>query len=326
MLSHAKEIGLDHAQLIERAEINPNWLNQPDSFVDTRYLIKLAQEMIIESHDESLGFAAEPIALGFRSVMMDYVITSETLGTLLHRGERLALHLKGVNSETLSHQIVDSDCKITFQLEYKSQSKRFCWDFLVLSSIYGFMCWSIDSTIVIKDIQLKALKEENFILEPVEDFFNTPITYGSEENSFIFSKSVLDKPIVKTRTDLRQWLRNSPDDFLYIPGKEKTISNQIKAHLKHYLEIEESLPSFEEICNSLHSSPQVVRRQLGEEGIAFQNLKDKVRCDRVKELLRAKSISTNDIAIKVGFTEVSALNRAFKNWTGITPAEYRKSR
>ena len=72
--------------------------------------------------------------------------------------------------------------------------------------------------------------------------------------------------------------------------------------------------------------PQAVRRRLAEEGSSYQKIKDGVRADLAKELLANRDLPLADIAERVGFGDLPALNRAFKNWTSETPAQYRKKR
>lgn len=41
--------------------------------------------------------------------------------------------------------------------------------------------------------------------------------------------------------------------------------------------------------------------------------------------LKDKNISIDEIAYFLGFSETSTFHRAFKSWTNLTPAQYRKS-
>jgi len=92
------------------------------------------------------------------------------------------------------------------------------------------------------------------------------------------------------------------------------------------LEQHRRFPAFDAICELLHMSSQVVRRRLTEEGTSYQKLKDGVRSDLVKELLAKPEVAIADIAERAGFTEPAALSRAFKKWTGLTPAQYREEK
>ena len=61
-------------------------------------------------------------------------------------------------------------------------------------------------------------------------------------------------------------------------------------------------------------------------GIHFSQLLALYRIDRAKQLLKSKSCGNiTEIASESGFSSVNTFNRAFKNFTGSTPSEYRKN-
>ena len=60
-------------------------------------------------------------------------------------------------------------------------------------------------------------------------------------------------------------------------------------------------------------------------GVSYSGLADEARYEAAQSLLRkAKPIA--EIAATLGFAEQSAFTRAFKAWSGTTPARWRTSR
>ena len=149
--------------------------------------------------------------------------------------------------------------------------------------------------------------------------------FDQPTTGFRFDEKYLASPVCRTRTELDHWLRDAPADLLYMPGRNETISSHIRRTLEHNLRTERRFPAFDQICQELHMSPQVVRRRLAEEGEHFQQLKDMVRAELIKELLVNTELTIADIADRAGFHEVASLSRAFKKWTNRTPIEYRQS-
>jgi len=74
----------------------------------------------------------------------------------------------------------------------------------------------------------------------------------------------------------------------------------------------------------LAMSPQTLRRHLQQEGESFQAIKDHWRRDLAINLLAESSLPIAEIARRTGFSEPSALHRAFKKWTGLAPGAYRE--
>jgi len=83
------------------------------------------------------------------------------------------------------------------------------------------------------------------------------------------------------------------------------------------------LLDFEQVAAILETSTQTLRRKLASEGTSYQALKDVIREEMAVTLLGAgKDIKV--VSESVGFTDTSTFHRAFKKWTGNTPAEHQK--
>jgi AraC-like DNA-binding protein len=70
-------------------------------------------------------------------------------------------------------------------------------------------------------------------------------------------------------------------------------------------------------------SSRNLRRRLKEENSSYQSIKDSLRQDQAMKLLNNKDLAINQVAREVGFNEPAAFTRAFKQWTGQTPKDYR---
>lgn len=70
-------------------------------------------------------------------------------------------------------------------------------------------------------------------------------------------------------------------------------------------------------------SPGTLRRRLKSEHTSFQAMKEAIRRDVAIELLSDRRKSVSDVALALGYTESSTFSRAFKGWTGLSPAAYR---
>ena len=73
----------------------------------------------------------------------------------------------------------------------------------------------------------------------------------------------------------------------------------------------------------LNLSARTLHRQLREEGASLQALKDEVRSARARELLHRTGRPVKQVAAAVGFRNEKSFIRAFRGWTGASPAEFR---
>jgi len=85
-----------------------------------------------------------------------------------------------------------------------------------------------------------------------------------------------------------------------------------------------STHSVEGLADLLNLSPRTLHRQLKEEGATLQDLKDSVRRDRATELLLRTNRPIKQVAEAAGFQNEKSFMRAFKGWTGTSPAEFRR--
>ncbi|MGD8906263.1 MAG: helix-turn-helix transcriptional regulator, partial [Gammaproteobacteria bacterium] len=65
------------------------------------------------------------------------------------------------------------------------------------------------------------------------------------------------------------------------------------------------------------------QRTLAKEGTTYSEVVDSARCRAALARLREGDVSLARIALQLGYSEHSAFTRAFRRWTGTTPAVYR---
>jgi AraC-like DNA-binding protein len=79
------------------------------------------------------------------------------------------------------------------------------------------------------------------------------------------------------------------------------------------------------VAKRLAMSERTLQRRLAEAGTSYVDLLSEVRSDLAKDYLKSSRTSLTEIAWLLGFSEQSAFSRAFKRWTGSSPAQYRKA-
>lgn len=77
------------------------------------------------------------------------------------------------------------------------------------------------------------------------------------------------------------------------------------------------------VAEKLSMSVRNLQIYLKREGASYTKLLNEIRKDRAVNYLKDKSISIDETAYILGFSETSAFYRAFKKWTGFTPGEFR---
>ena len=87
--------------------------------------------------------------------------------------------------------------------------------------------------------------------------------------------------------------------------------------------LEGHYPQLEQMAGMLNLSTRTYRRRLAVEGTTFQCLLDRVRLQHALSYLRKPDSSISQMAIALGFTDVSNFRRAFIQWCGESPTQWR---
>jgi AraC-like DNA-binding protein len=81
--------------------------------------------------------------------------------------------------------------------------------------------------------------------------------------------------------------------------------------------------SLESVARGLGTSARSLQRHLRELGYSYSTLDDEVRAATARLYLQHADIAIAEVAYLLGFADQSTFNRAFKRWTGQTPARFR---
>jgi len=75
---------------------------------------------------------------------------------------------------------------------------------------------------------------------------------------------------------------------------------------------------------SMHA--RTLNRRLNEFGTGFQELVDEGRFEIARQLLEDSAMEVRQIAAVLDYADASAFTRAFRRWSGTTPARWRATR
>jgi AraC-like DNA-binding protein len=81
----------------------------------------------------------------------------------------------------------------------------------------------------------------------------------------------------------------------------------------------------EEVAAALKRSARTLKRQLSAQGVTFSELRDRELSERAMVLLGSADLSLAEIAVRLGYSNVTNFERAFHRWTDSTPAEQRRA-
>jgi AraC-like DNA-binding protein len=83
-------------------------------------------------------------------------------------------------------------------------------------------------------------------------------------------------------------------------------------------------PSLKRICDQVFITERTLIRRLKHEGASYKKILQAARYSCAKQLLQRVSFSVADVAEQLGYKDPANFARAFKQWAGVTPAEWRR--
>jgi AraC-like DNA-binding protein len=157
--------------------------------------------------------------------------------------------------------------------------------------------------------------------ERIAAFFCCPVNYDASNYSLCFSKQLLDAPLSNANHELARINDQAVVDYLARFDRD-SITMQVRSRIIERLH--DGTPNQGNIAESLHISLRSLQRMLNKEETNFKTLLETTRQELALHYIRETHRSLGEITYLLGFSEPSNFTRAFKRWTGKTPAAYRE--
>lgn len=161
-------------------------------------------------------------------------------------------------------------------------------------------------------------------IQPYRDFFGGEVVFNAPTTRLEFDASCLALPLRKSDPALAQLLDQQAEQLLQQVSQVPAIVDAWRRTLVPL--IREGQTSLAALAQAHHTSPRTLQRRLSEQGTSFQQLLDDTRRHLAEAHLTDARLDLAEIALLLGYSEQSAFTRAFRAWTGLPPAQWRKQR
>ncbi|MEM9432822.1 MAG: AraC family transcriptional regulator ligand-binding domain-containing protein [Pseudomonadota bacterium] len=155
-----------------------------------------------------------------------------------------------------------------------------------------------------------------------EEFFGSEVRFNAQADGILLSQATLETKNKLGDQALSDFLTRHLDVELEKIASDPSLVKSTKQAIARALS--EGLPKMADVARDLGFSVRSFHRRLADHGVSFQTLAEETRREIAFGMLSDEANSLAEIAFLTGFSEQSAFNRAFKRWTGQTPATYRK--
>lgn len=173
------------------------------------------------------------------------------------------------------------------------------------------------------EVKFVHKRPSSSVVRRYRDFFKVPVMFGQMQDSLTF-------PAV----DFEQAIQTSNPQLLpIIESHAKEVQSQL--NIEHSLFdkvrflIRENLGQgcdIHLISGILSIHPKTLHRRLGKDNLTFKQLLKEERDKLAVFYLTQSEIRLSELAETLGYSEASAMSRAFKQIHGISPNEFRKAK
>jgi AraC-like DNA-binding protein len=150
--------------------------------------------------------------------------------------------------------------------------------------------------------------------------FRCPLSFDATRTCAVVPSSWLDSPLKTSDSELNRICRGRLEQVLRQAESAHPVSVRVRDHLLNRMT---NLPSLEEIAREFDLSPRTLTRRLKQEGYTYSRLAKNLRRELAIDWLLSSQMCTKEICFRLGFQDITAFRRAFKEWTGQTVKEYR---
>lgn len=320
MLQGAASQGLAPEQVYENAKL-PLQLLTEQANLSAEQHVRLMRAVTLGLGDELFGLADRRQPIGSLAVICAYASHAENLQQALARTCQ-AFHLLD-NSFAFELRETQDSCYIHLS---RLTNRRVANELpieTILMVLHRFACWLGDIHIPILSVNLDYPQPTQHDSYSVM-FLNAPVTYAQPYNQLELPKVALSKQIIRSEADAMNWARRTPEG-IYLPlAKTRGLALDVCLIIEKLLTEQQLWPHMGQVAEYLDLPEYSLRRRLKQEGFDYIRLRNQVRQDLVIKLLVNSNLSLEEIAESTGFSEASALVRAFKGWTGMPPNQYRQ--
>jgi AraC-like DNA-binding protein len=309
--------GVDPADALRQAQIPPSLLRRPEARITAAQMETFSSVAMQQLDDEALGWFSRKLPWGTYGMLCRASLSSPNLGVALKRWCR---HHRLLTEDIVLNLTVSRDvARLSIDEKRRLRETR---EFCLLTSlryVHGYACWVIDSRIPLHEVDFPFAAPAHHSVYSL--LFPGPVYFNAAQAAFSFDAQYLSLPLRRDERALRTMLQRALLLTVLQYRRDRLLVQRVRELLRAR---PTELSNAEALASALHVSPRTLHRQLQEEGASLQELKDEVRREQAIEQLVRTTRSVKQIALAVGFRNVKSFARAFKEWTGDSPIEYRR--
>lgn len=268
--------------------------------------------------DEALGWFSRRLPWGSYGMLLRASLTAPTLDVALRRWCRH--HGLLTEDVRIAPCVEGASCVVRVEERADLGDLREFGLVSLLRNILGVSCWLVDSRIPLTETRFPYPAPAH--ADAYGRLFPGIVAFDAPEAEVRFDGGYLGLPVVRDDAALRQLLQRP----IPLMARQYRQDRLLSQRIVQLLTADAGLPAdAPDIAARLNVSVRSLQRYLHEEGTSLLALRRRARRSHAEALLRRSDLPLKRVARLVGYGDEASFGRAFRSWTGQTPADYRRS-
>jgi AraC-like DNA-binding protein len=156
---------------------------------------------------------------------------------------------------------------------------------------------------------------------PFERFFDGPVRFGCTQDVLVLRPDTMTRPLVESTPELGVQFEGYAAALVRRMTPETGIVERVRQDIAEGLLIGSATEAA--VARRLAMTVRTMHRRLDDAGTSFRTIRNELLRERAEELLREGRVPIAEVSFLLGYGEPSNFHRAFRRWTGLTPAAWR---
>ena len=155
-----------------------------------------------------------------------------------------------------------------------------------------------------------------------EQYFGCKVRFSQARNQVLMHVSELSRPLKQGDQTLQELLMQQAKALLEKFPYSTLVDQQLQQAI--LIGPQKNLFQIKHIAEQMNFSVRQLQRHLQKQGKTYQQCMQEIRCMLAMQYLKDPHLSLQETAMLLGYSEQSAFQRAFKQWTQLTPQQWRQ--
>ena len=157
----------------------------------------------------------------------------------------------------------------------------------------------------------------------LEKIFGGDITFNAPRTTFEFEREILDRKIHPSDSHFLKILTDQAEALLQEVVRPQSFEARVRLQILELLE--SGGANSRDIARNMAMSRSTLKRGLVAQGLTFRELRDEIIKEVACKTLLETDTEVGTVARKLGYSELSAFDRAFKRITGMNPTMFKRT-